>query len=72
MSNAIIFGRITRTSLATWIEANRPDLAITEVNGTKGFYRQDVGPASSFVGCGDTWRDVAARLEAIEIQGDEE
>lgn len=63
----IISGTVTEKKLNTWIEANRPDLAITEVNGTKGFYRQDAGPAASFKGCGETWRDVAARLEAVEI-----
>lgn len=58
---------ITRHWLQSWIDANRPDLALFESNGIKGFYRLDAGPANSFTGIGRTWRQVAAHLEAIKV-----
>lgn len=63
MSNA----RITQTWLQSWIDSNRPDLGIMEVNGVKGYYKLDAGPAFSFRGIGQSWRQVAAELEAIQL-----
>jgi len=58
---------ITESWLQSWIDAHRPDLGLYEVNGVKGFYKLDAGLASSFIGIGKTWRQVAAHLEAIEV-----
>ncbi len=58
---------ITRTWLAAWIDTNRPDLGLHETSDTKGFYKLDAGPAHSFRGCGKTWKQVAAELEAIQL-----
>lgn len=62
-----LIGRITREKLADWVEANKPELAIDEQNGTKGFYNRNLGQAWSFRGQGESWRDVAAALGAIEV-----
>jgi len=60
--------RMTRSRLEKWISGNRPDLGLFETDaGVKGFYRQDAGPAASFQGCGKSWKDVAARLGAIQV-----
>jgi predicted CopG family antitoxin len=66
---ATITGPVTQTKLQAWIDTNRPELGIDEnhANEIKGFYRLDLGPAASLVSCGQTWRDVAAALGAIEI-----
>lgn len=62
-----IAGSITRKSLETWLEVNRPDLELYEDgNGKRGFYRKDLGPAASFHACGTTWRHVAEELGAVE------
>lgn len=58
---------ITQSWLQSWIDSNRPDLGLYEVNGVKGFYKLDAGPAHSFMGIGKTWKQVAAHLEAIEV-----
>jgi len=58
---------ITESWLQQWIDTNRPDLGLFEVNGIKGFYRLDAGPAHSFRGVGKTWKQVAAELEAIQL-----
>jgi hypothetical protein len=63
-----ITGSVTHAKLTAWIEENRPDLAIDDVNGTKGFYNRNQGQAWSFQGQGETWRDVAAALGAIDVQ----
>lgn len=60
-------GRITHEKLAAWVKENRPELGIDDQNGTKGFYNLNQGQAWSFQGQGETWRDVAAALGAIEV-----
>lgn len=64
----MITGIVTLKKLDAWMEQNRPDLAAYETQGTKGFYSKNIGPAHSFQSCGPTWRDVAARLGAVEVQ----
>jgi hypothetical protein len=59
--------RITESWLQSWLDTNRPDIGIMEVNGTKGFYKLDAGAAHSFQGVGSTWKQVAAHLEAIQV-----
>jgi predicted transcriptional regulator len=59
---------ITQSWLQSWIDSNRPDLGLLETNSVKGFYKLDAGPAQSFMGIGQTWRQVAAHLGAIEVQ----
>jgi hypothetical protein len=56
--------KITRKTVDTWLEKNRPHLATYEnkMNGDKGHYRKDSGPAHSFIPCGKTWRAVIATL----------
>lgn len=66
--NALITGGITRAKLAAWVAENKPELGIDDQNGTKGFYRLNEGQAWSFRGQGETWRDVAAALGAIEVE----
>ena len=56
--------RWTWKELQRWLIHNRPEIGITSIDGVKGFYRRDVGPAESFIPCGFTWRDVARRLQA--------
>lgn len=58
---------ITKAALEAWIAANRPELALYNNDGTKGFYRKDAGPAASFRGIGKTWRNVAEQLGMIEV-----
>lgn len=70
MSKQTINGRITEAALRAWVEANRPDLAIREEAGVKGFYRRSAGPAQDFQSCGRSWRDVAATLGAVEVRDD--
>lgn len=63
-----ISGPVTREKLAAWLETHRPELALYERDGTtRGFYRRDSTPRADFRNCGPTWRDVAARLGAIEV-----
>ena len=66
----LIAGSVTRAKLAAWVAENRPELGIDNVNGTKGFYNANQGQAWSFRGQGETWRDVAAALGAIEVKDD--
>lgn len=66
-----IEGAVTRQKLQQWIDTNRPDLGIDDQNGTKGFYKIDQGQAWSFRGQGETWRDVAATLGAIDVPEDD-
>ena len=56
--------RWTWKELQRWLIHNRPDIGLTNMNGVKGIYKRDLGPAASFVPCGFTWRDVASRLGA--------
>ena len=69
MTTSTITGSVTRAKLETWLETNRPHLALHEEPGldTKGYYRRDLGPAASFHKCGSSWREVAGELNAIEI-----
>lgn len=62
-----ISGAVTEAKLEAWINKYRPDLAIRDEQGVKGFYRVNIGPAHSFQSCGPTWRDVAARLGAVDV-----
>lgn len=68
-----IRGPVTREKLAAWLEAHRPELALYERDPTtRGFYRRDSTPRADFRNCGSTWRDVAARLGAIEVADTED
>lgn len=66
-SKSKIKGNVTKKTLEAWMEANRPDLATYEDNGKKGFYRKNLGPATSFHVCGGTWRNVAEELGAVTV-----
>lgn len=57
--------RITWSIALNMIAAYRPDLGITEVNDTKGYYVRNQGPAASFQGGFKTWRGVLQALEII-------
>ena len=59
---------MTRKALENWLKTNRPDLAISEVNGNKGYYKRSVGPAHRFHTCGPTWKHVAMELGAIDTK----
>jgi hypothetical protein len=59
---------ITRSKLEAWLSVNRPDLGLMEIQGQKGFYRRDAGPAFSFKAVGKSWRDVAAHLGMIPVR----
>src|SRR5262245_10970452 len=56
--------KITRTRVDQWLAKNRPHMATYEnkMNGIKGVYRKDTGPAHSFRGMGKTWKEVLATL----------
>ena len=70
MTINLISGSVTEKKLDAWLAQNRPELASYDDRGTKGFYRKDAGPAHGFQACGSSWRDVAARLGAVEAQGE--
>ena len=61
--------RWTWKTLQRWINHHRPDLGVGAISGVKGYYKRDLGPDASFVACGFTWRDVAARLGALKPRG---
>lgn len=66
--SAFIIGAVTREKLESWLAEHRPELVLHERDrATRGFYPRDNTPARSFQVCGPTWRDVAARLRAIEV-----
>ena len=52
-----------------WLIHNRPGVGLANVGGVRGFYKLDEGVATSFVPCGFTWKDVAARLGAMGSRG---
>jgi hypothetical protein len=56
--------KVTRKQVEEWLRKNRPHLATHEnhMNGDKGWYRKDAGPAHSFEKQGKTWREVLAAL----------
>lgn len=53
----------TRNALTLWLQRNRPELALYERHGARGFYRRDAGPAASLASA-KTWAEIAARLGA--------
>lgn len=57
--------KITRKTFEQLLNTNRADLAATVINGTKGYYRKDQGPAASFRPVG-TWKQAAITLELID------
>lgn len=58
--------KVTRTTVEKYLERNFPHLALYEnrMNGDKGWYWKDKGPAASFTARGKTWRAVLAALYA--------
>lgn len=62
-----IEGNVTKQTLEVWMSRYRPDLGAYDNDGTKGYYRKNVGPAASFVACGKTWRSVAEELGAVTV-----
>lgn len=60
-----IDGPVTLNKLNAWIAEYRPEIALYDNAGMKGFYRVDSGPTMSSQQQGESWRDVAAALGAL-------
>lgn len=63
---------MTRKRLEALLAEQRPDLAIDEINGNKGWYRVSAGPAASFRSGYQTWKDIAMELELIPVEDHEQ
>lgn len=66
MNTQYIKGNVTERKLHLWLVRNRPHIAACMIGEVKGFYRLGTGFACSFQACGETWRDVAFQLNAID------
>lgn len=58
--------KVTRKVVEQYLEKNAPHLGAYEnkMNGIKGVYKKDTGPAFSFSGLGKTWAEVLKYLKA--------